>query len=159
MVMKIEKVSYSSSLGVQVAHVNYAVKYRHKIFGKGEVMARALESFKETERAWSEKTGLKILEMGIDKDHVHMVFQWGPGTPLSKIIQLLKGRCAREVLRDFPELRREKFWGGHMWSPAYHFLSMGTADVKHALEYVKDQGAPRVPMEVAGQTKLDRFAC
>jgi len=80
MVMKIEKVSYSSSLGVQVAHVNYAVKYRHKIFGKGVVMARALESFRETERAWSEKTGGKILEMGIDKDHVHMVFQWGPGS-------------------------------------------------------------------------------
>lgn len=59
---------------------------------------------------------------------------------MSKVIQLLKGRCAREVLRDFPELRRERFWGGHMWSPAY-------------------QGAPRVPMDVAGQTKLDRFAC
>ncbi len=155
--VKIEKESYSSSLGVQVAHVNFAVKYRHEIFGNAEVLGRAKQSFEETARAWSDKTGLKILEIGIDRDHVHMVFQWGPATALSKVMQLLKGRCSREVLRDFPELRGKWFWGGHMWSPAYHFLTTGNADVKHALSYVQEQGKPRLPKEGAGQTKIDAF--
>jgi len=155
--VKIEKESYSSSLGMQVAHVNFAVKYRHGIFGNAEVLARAMESFRGTERAWGEKVGLKILEMGIDRNHVHMVFQWGPATAISKVMQLLKGRCSYEVLREFPKLRTRWFWGGHMWSPAYHFLSTGTGDVKHALSYVKEQGAPRVPKEVAGQSKIDSF--
>lgn len=159
MVAGIKKESYSSSLGMQIVCVNWAVKYRHEIFGNDEVRARAIQSFRETERAYAEKVGLRIHELGLDRDHVHMVLQWGPATSIAEVMRLLKGRSAREVLRGFPELRREKFWGGHKWSPAYHFLSTGTADVKHALEYVKEQGAPRVPMEVAGQTKLDRFAC
>ena len=158
MVVRIQTESYSSSLGMQVVAVNWAVKYRHEIFGNDEVRTRAIQSFKDTERAYAEKIGLKIHEMGLDRDHVHLVLQWGPATSIAEVVRLLKGRSAREMLRDFPELKREKFWGGHLWSPAYHFLTTGTADVKHHMEYVQGQGKPPVPKELPGQTKLDLFA-
>ena len=156
--MNIDKVSYSSSLGVQVVAVNFAVKYRHAIFTEGKVKRRVIESFRETESEYGPRNGLRILELGVDKDHVHLVFQWGPGISLSKIIQLLKGRSARDVLRAFPDLKTNKFWGGHMWSPAYHFLTTGTADLKHHLEYVQSQGEPRRPLPGPGQRRLDAFA-
>ena len=155
--MNVEKVSYSSSLGVQVVAINFAVKYRHAIFRDARVKMRAIQSFEETARAHGVRTGLKILEIGVNCDHVHMVVQWGPGISLSEIMRLLKGRSARDVLRDFPELKKRKFWGGHMWSPAYHFLTTGTADLKHHLDYVKNQGKPRRPMPGPGQRKLDDF--
>jgi putative transposase len=156
--VKIQKESYSSSLGMQVVCVNWAVKYRHEIFGNAEVKMRAIRSFQDTERAYAQRIGLKIHEMGLDRDHVHLVLQWGPATSISEVMRLLKGRSAREMLRDFPELRKKKFWGGHLWSPAYHFLTTGTADVKHHLTYVQGQGKPRVPKELPGQTKLDAYA-
>ena len=155
--MKIDKVSYSSSLCIQVTAVNFAVKYRHKIFAEGKVKRRVIESFRKTESEYSPRIGLRILELGVDKDHVHLVFQCGPSVSLSKVMQLLKGRNARDVLRTFPDLRVEKFWGGHMWSPGYHFLTTGTADLNHHLEYIKSQGEPRRPMPGPGQQRLDAF--
>lgn len=156
--MDIDKVSYSSSLGVQVAAVNFAVKYRHAIFADVEIKRRVIKSFRETEEVYVSRTGLRLLELGVDKDHVHLVVQWGPGVSLSEIMRLLKGRSARDVLKDFPDLREKKFWGGHIWSPAYHFLTTGNADLKHYLDYVKSQGEPRRPLPKSGQMKLDAFA-
>jgi len=46
--MNIDKVSYSSSLGIQVVAVNFAVKYRHAIFTESKVKRRVIESFRET---------------------------------------------------------------------------------------------------------------
>ena len=80
--MDVEKESYSSSLGVQVAAINFAVKYRHAIFANPQVKVRAEQSFMETERAHGGRTGLKIVEMGVDRDHAHLVVQWGPGHSL-----------------------------------------------------------------------------
>ena len=82
--MKIDKVSYSSSLGIQVTAVNFSVKYRHKIFSEGKVKRRVIESFRKTESEYSPKIGLRILELGVDKDHVHLVFQWDPAFPFPK---------------------------------------------------------------------------
>ena len=155
--MKIDKVSYSSSLGIQITAVNFSVKYRHKIFAEGKVKRRVIESFRKTESEYSPKIGLRILELGVDKDHVHLIFPWGPSVSLSRVMQLLNGRSARDVLRTFPDLRAEKFWDGHMWSPAYHFFTTGTADLNHHLEYVKSQGEPRRPMPGPGQQRLDAF--
>jgi len=152
-----EKESYSSSLGAQIVTINFAVKYRHAIFDDPRVKTRAIQSFEETVRAHGERIGLKILKKGVDKDHVHLVVQWGPGTSLAEVVRLLKGRCARDVLQAFPELRAKKFWGGHMWSPAYHFLTTGNADLKHHMDYVENQGKPRVPVVGPGQMKLDAF--
>ena len=155
--MKIEKVSYSSSLGIQIAAINFATKYRHKVFGDAKLKMRVMQSFKETEIAHGKRTGMKLLEVGIDIDHVHLVAQWGPGIPLSEIMRLIKGRSARDVFKNFPKLKEEKFWGGHFWSPSYHFLTTGPSDLKHHLEYVKTQGGRKLPMPGPSQTKLDAY--
>jgi REP element-mobilizing transposase RayT len=152
--MKIETVHYSSSLGIQTAAVNFAIKYRISILENRKVEQRVYDSFKETERVHSKSTGMKLLEIGIDRDHVHIVVQWGPGIPLSKIIQLLKGRSARDVFKSYPEMKSDLFWSGHFWSPAYHFLTTGPSDLKHHLEYVRNQGKRRYNSE--GQKRKGR---
>jgi putative transposase len=152
--MRIDKVSYSSSLGVQTAAVNFAIKYRKPLLEDPEVEQRLEDSFRETERVHGGKTGLRLLEVGIDQDHVHLVVQWGPGVPLSKIMQLLKGRSARDVFKSFPELREELYGRGHFWSPAYHFLTTGPSDLRHHLEYVRNQGKVRPKR---GKRKRRRF--
>ena len=153
--MKIEKVSYSSSLGIQSAAVNFAIKYRISILENPKVEQLIYKSFKETEQVHSKSTGMKLLEIGIDRDHVHIVVQWGPGIPLSKIIQLLKGRSARDVFRSYPEMKSELFWSGHFWSPAYHFLTTGPSDLKHHMEYVRNQGKRRYNSE--GQKRKRKY--
>jgi REP element-mobilizing transposase RayT len=153
--MKIEKVSYSSSLGVQTVAVNFAIKYRKSLLEDSEVSQRVYDSFKETEKVHGRRTGIRLLEIGIDKDHVHLVVQWGPGIPLSKIMQLLKGRSSRDVFKSFPELRKELYQRGHFWSPAYHFLTTGPSDLRHHLEYVRNQGKQHLKSE--GQKRKGRL--
>ena len=156
-IMKIEKVSYSSSLGVQTAAVNFAVKYRKSLLEDPEVEQRVHESFKETEQVHSQRTGMRLLEIGIDRDHVHLVVQWSPGIPLSKIMQLLKGRSARDIFERFPELREKVYHKGHFWSPAYHFLTTGPSDLRHHLEYVRNQGKRRGKCKSEGEKRKGRL--
>jgi len=155
--MKIEKISYSSSLGVQTAAVNFAVKYRKSLLEDPEVEQRVHESFKETEQVHGKRTGMRLLEIGIDRDHVHLVVQWGPGIPLSKIMQLLKGRSAKDVFESFPEVREELYNKGHFWSPAYHFLTTGPSDLRHHLEYVRNQGKRKGRCKSEGQKRKGRL--
>jgi putative transposase len=155
--MKIEKNSYSSSIGVQTAAVNFAIKYRISILGDPDIEERVRESFKETERVHGKLTGMRLLEIGIDQDHVHIVVQWSPGIPLSKIMQLIKGRSARDVFKSFPEMKKDMFWSSHFWSPAYHFLTTGPSDLKHHLEYVRNQGKQKGRCASEGQKRKGRL--
>jgi len=55
-------------------------------------------------------------------------------------MQLLKGVSSRKLLRAFPWLRQRFFWGGHVWSPAYYFDSVGDVDSDTMNAYVRSQG-------------------
>ena len=155
--MKIEKISYSSSLGIQTAAVNFAVKYRKSLLEDSEVEERVYESFKETEQVHGKQTGMKLLEIGIDRDHVHIVVQWSPGISLSKIMQLIKGRSAKDVFESFPKLREKLYQKGHFWSPAYHFLTTGPSDLRHHLEYVRNQGKLKGRYKSEGEKRKGRL--
>ena len=147
----------TSSVGRPRSSSTACVKYRKSLLEDPEVEQRVHESFKETEQVHGKRTGMRILEIGIDRDHVHLVVQWGPGIPLSKIMQLLKGRSAKDIFESFPDLREELYHKGHFWSPAYHFLTTGPSDLRHHLEYVRNQGKRQGKYKSEGQKRKGRL--
>ena len=128
--------SFSSSLGKSRHHISFIPKYRHKIFGFERIKRVCEKSFYET----AEKYGFRIIELGFDIDHLHMVVEIPPRYSISQMIKLFKGRSSRKLFKTFPWLREKLFWGGKLWSPSYFFDSVGDVQSEVIERYVREQG-------------------
>ncbi len=129
--------SYSSSLGRARLHIALIPKYRHKIFGYGRIKVFCETTFREI----LSQQGVRLIEIGFDVDHVHMVIDLGINHSISKLMQQLKGVSSRKLFKAFPWLKIEYFWRGHIWSPAYYFDSVGDVNINIMTNYVKKQEA------------------
>jgi len=128
--------SFSSSYGQQTLHVRFKVKYCHKIFRSEQVKSFCEQAMRQT----AHEKGIEIKEIGFDEDHVHLLVSFGPAMSVAKVAHALKGASACQLFRKFPWLRW-KFWGGHLWNPAYFFDSVGETSYENLEHYVRNQGS------------------
>ena len=133
--MKPNLVSYSSSIGNLSAHLCFVPKYRHKIFLHKQVKERCEQIFHEV----ANKYRFVIKELGFDIDHVHLIVDLTNKYSACEVARLLKGISSRKLFKEFPWLRKKYFWGGHLWSPAYYFDSVGRTTYETMSNYVKKQ--------------------
>jgi putative transposase len=127
--------SYSSSLGRATLHISLIPKYRHRIFGYTRIKNVCERIFFEI----ADEYNFVIKEMGFDIDHVHLVVDVGPNYSASDVVKLLKGISSRKLFKIFPWLRERFFWGGHLWSGAYFFDSIGDVNYEVIQNYVRKQ--------------------
>ena len=127
--------SFSSSYGQLTLHMCFVVKYRQKAFVNGRVAKVCELAMRQTAQLY----GVEIKEIGFDQDHVHLLVSVNPTVSPAKIAHMLKGASAHTLFRAFPWLKI-KLWGGHFWSPAYFFDSVGTQTYERIEAYVQKQG-------------------
>ena len=137
-------VSHSSSIGRIWVHLRMKVKYCHKIFEFPEIKTRCEELLREK----LAQLCIECTELGIDRDHVHFVLDVALH-PLPEIVKSLKGYTGKHLLREFPWLKRQYFWGSGLWNPAYYFFSLGS-DLETLKKYVRRQGMPKEQTRLAG---------
>lgn len=114
-------------------HLVWCVKYRRSVLTH-EIGDRIKEIV--TEIANEQKC--EILAIETDTDHVHVLLRVKPTHTLSKLVQLFKGRSARIIFLEYPELKY-RLWGGHLWSPSYYAATVGGAPLKTIKKYVESQ--------------------
>jgi hypothetical protein len=51
----------------------------------------------------------------IRPDHVHLLLSAPPNLAPSRVMQAIKGKTSRHLMRDFRRLNKE-FWGRHLWA-------------------------------------------
>ena len=127
--------AYSSSFGRNLQHLCFVPKYRHKIFVHKDVQERCAQSFADT----AQRYGMRIHELAFNIDHVHMVVEIGPRLSVADAARLFKGASAHALFGALPWLRQKYFWGGHLWSPAYFFDSVGMNTYENVQQYVRGQ--------------------
>ena len=86
--------------------------------------------------------GFIIKEIGLDRNHVHLVLQLRCSQSLSWVAKCLKGTSGRKLLQEFPQVKRRHFWGSGLWSPVIFGDSLGREPNKMAT-YVRNQGMKR----------------
>jgi REP element-mobilizing transposase RayT len=64
---------------------------------------------------------IKFLEIRVDRDHVHFLFQSVPKYSVVKIVKMLKSITAREIFKKCPQVKKQ-LWGGEFWSDGYFAL-------------------------------------
>lgn len=57
----------------------------------------------------------------------------------SDVMQVVKSISAREFFRLHPEIKRQYFWGGKLWTKSYFVETMGNASEDVICKYVQDQ--------------------
>ena len=61
-----------------------------------------------------------------------------PQISVSKIAQYLKGKTARKLMQEFPNLNKQ-FWGQRFWSRGYFAATSGAITDEMIMEYIENQ--------------------
>lgn len=78
--------------------------------------------------------GVRVIELGIVRDHVHLILQLPPSFDVPRMVQGLKGASARIANRD-GIVRRESL----RWDQGYDLRSVGLNQLKAQVTYVRNQ--------------------
>jgi len=115
-------------------HLVWIPKYRKDVL-RGEVG----EYLKEVFQRIAEEYELVIDTMEVMEDHVHIFVEVPPKYSPARVVQIMKSISAREVFKEFPEIRKQ-LWAGELWNDGYFVRSVGdkvTADIIR--KYIKYQ--------------------
>lgn len=81
---------------------------------------------------------IKVIELGIQNDHVHMVVALRPTHSISQVFEHLKTKSARALFEYEPKFRF-RYPEGHFWSPGKFYRSVGDVDLPTVRAYVRAQ--------------------
>ncbi len=112
-------------------HFIWIPKYRRDI-----LVGKVAERLKQMLKEFAEEIGCEAISLEVMPDHVHVFLRAKPDHSPARIVGYLKGKSARKLLQEFPELRG-KTTHGRLWSRSYFVASVGYITneiVKHYIE-------------------------
>ena len=115
-------------------HFVWIPKYRHKIFE--EPCASFL---KQTIRQTAYNYDMEVTEIEIPTDHIHMMLKALPRHSPSDIMQKIKSVAAIQFFSKFPDIQRQYFWGGHLWTESFYVETVGRRNEEDVRKYVQNQ--------------------
>ena len=129
----------SSSYTRLVIHVTFKAKYCHEVFNISAFKNRCEQIFREV----AAEQGVQIIEIGFDRDHVHMIWQIKIFQSISDIAKSFKGTSGKMLLKEFKWVKRKYFWGSGLWAGTIYADSCGK-NPQQMKEYVRNQGKARI---------------
>jgi putative transposase len=114
-------------------HVVWVPKYRFRIL-TGPVKV-AMEAGIQAICGFA---GCEVVELNVQKDHVHLVAMIPPKVSISDLMGRLKGQTSIKMFHQFRELRKKPYWGNHFWAKGYCVDTIGL-DADMIRKYVRYQ--------------------
>jgi len=111
----------------------FVTKYRRDVLSQlairdlSEIFARVCSDF-----------GAELVECNGKDDHVHLLVEYPPQVPISKLVNSLKGVSSRRLRSLRPEISG-RYFKGVLWSPSYFAASCGGAPITIVRQYVEQQ--------------------
>ena len=114
-------------------HIVWVPKYRYRIL-KGPVGIEVHNCI----QVFSGYKGCDVIELNVQKDHIHLIIMVPPKLSISELMGTLKGRTAIRILKQFSYLKEKPYWGNHFWAPGYCVDTVGL-DAEMIRKYVNHQ--------------------
>ena len=85
--------------------------------------------------------GAEVLELSIQRDHVHMVVSVPPRVSISELMGTVKGKTAIKIFKSYPALKKKPYWGNHFWSRGYCSSTIGLDEekIRKYVQYQEDK--------------------
>lgn len=116
-------------------HVVFPVKYRKSLLS--EYITKAIQ---EIAQSIQERYDIWFEQIGCDKNHIHVLCSFHPKYSGSDIVRTFKSITAKQLFKQFPELRKE-LWGGEFWSDGYYLATVSKrGNWQQVKAYVRNQG-------------------
>lgn len=131
-------------------HIVFCPKYRYRVLS-GEV---GESTKREIYRLCEQKDKVEVIEANVQADHVHIIVSIPPKYAVSSVMGFLKSKLALRVLKQYPELRKQRYWGNHLWSRGYCVSTVGIEE-EMIRKYVKWQGDKEKQNEVEQKRLFD----
>ena len=116
-------------------HLVWITKYRYPVL-IGDIQLRCRDLIRQT----CNTLDVQILKGVVSKAHIHLHLSYPPSISISDIVKRTKGRSAKLMLQEFPELKR-RYYGGHLWGIGYGAWSVGNITetlLQNYLDHHKD---------------------
>ena len=107
-----------------------------------EKVERELKYAKDPEKQLeiiAQLNDVTVEELEVMPEHVHMLISFKPKYTPTNIVKALKGGSARLFLKKHPEIKHDKFWGGHIWSRSYYMSTLGNMSKEVVAKYIQNQ--------------------
>jgi len=108
-------------------------KYRFRI-----LVGPVRESVHAGTQAICGYAGCEVVELNVQRDHVHLIVMVPPKVAISDLMGRVKGQTSIKLFKKFRELRKKPYWGNHFWSKGYCVDTVGI-DADMVRKYVKYQ--------------------
>ena len=126
-------------------HVIWITKYRRRVLNPG----LALFVRKNLYHILREMPGVEIIELNIQKEHIHTMMIIPPKYSVSEVVGRLKGRSSSALRKRYSWLKKVYRKENIVWSPGYFVSTVGIGEevIRRYIKYQQDQDS--------GQTEFD----
>ena len=101
-------------------HIVFCPKYRYKVL-KNEIAEYCKSQIYDL---CNQKPLLEVIELNVQRDHVHIILSIPPKYSVSSVMGFLKGKLALKLFQRYQKLGK-LYWGRHFWSRGYCVSTIG----------------------------------
>ena len=117
-------------------HIVWTPKYRYRVLDGlvKELLLKDIPMLLE----WRSS---EMIEINIQKDHIHLIVSVPPKISISQLMGTLKGKTAIKIFKSYPQLRTKPYWGNHFWAKGYCVDTIGLDEdkIKKYVKYQEEQ--------------------
>lgn len=120
-----------------IVHLIFVTKYRKQL------LIKYGDEVKQILRDIAVEKSFGIIEMEVDKDHVHLLVQYSPTISILSIVRILKQMSTYRIWRqnDNHLHLAKQFWKEKtFWSDGYFACSIGNVSKETIEKYIQNQG-------------------
>jgi putative transposase len=116
-------------------HIVFPVKYRKALLSKEITLA-----IPEIAKDIQERYDIEFEKIGCDTNHIHILLSFKPSLSTSDVVGIIKSITARELFRQFPQLKKD-LWKGEFWSDGFYMATVGERGNWNIVkQYIQNQG-------------------
>ena len=114
-------------------HIIWVPKYRYRV-----LVGSVREAVHAGIQAICGYAGCEVIELNVQRDHVHLIVMIPPKVAISDLMGRVKGQTSIKLFKKFREFRKKPYWGNHFWAKGYCVDTVGI-DADMVRKYVKYQ--------------------
>lgn len=118
-------------------HLVVVSKYRHPVFENEELKKELNDIVKFL---FEEKWNCHLIEVNMDTDHIHILFEAAPQVCLANLINNFKTVSSRRLRKEFSEFLSQYYWKPYFWNQSYYIGSVSDTTTEIVRNYIQNQG-------------------
>jgi putative transposase len=117
-----------------MSHLIFVCKYRKKL------LVKLGDEIKHQFYQIAERYDFKIIEMEVDKDHIHLLISYQPKQSILELVRVLKQISTYYIWKNHSKFLSKHFWKEKtFWSDGYFACSIGNVSIT-IVKYIENQG-------------------